>query len=196
MESEWHYIIGAICIPCVIGGVTLLDTHPLWASALFGVAALAVVWGVYPLFHNKSTSRAATVTPTPLSDTNKLKISALMETVNAINDNLDRFLNESLYGGGDRVDHYRKLVSGAAFRELWDKCSHQSAQVSVVSPKLSELVWSLLKITESHHRYFLQEWKVSQLSQLSKATNEHITAILVFRKSIQQELEKLLGRGE
>lgn len=197
MENKWHYIIGAICIPCVIGGITLLDSHPNWAYALFFIAAVAIFWGVYPvLFKRASMSKATDITPkTPLSDADKLKISTLMETVNSINDNMDRFMEEALYGGGDRVEHYRKLIDETAFRELWDKCSSQSAQVSVVSPKLSELVWSLLKFTQSHHRYFLQEWRVSQLGQLNKETDEHLSAILIFRKSIQRELEELLSRG-
>ena len=127
-----------------------------------------------------------------LSTTDKRKITDLMESVNALNDRMDRYLDESIYCEGDRIAHYQNLIDNPEFQSLWDKCSTQSAQVTVISPELSELVRTLLKFTLSHHRYFLREWHTDELIQLSRETDKHLVAIETFRKRIQYILEQLI----
>ena len=108
---------------------------------------------------------------------------------------MGRVFNESLYFKGDRVEHYQGLVDSSEFRKLWDRCSAQSAQVVIISPELSELVRNMLRLTQSHHRYFLREWHMNQLNHLSKETDKHLMAIELFRKRIQKVLEQLLDRS-
>lgn len=156
--------------------------------------AFGLVWVGYRL--KTPNKQVATVThdatSVVLDDMGKAKITDLMETVNALNDRMDRYVNESLYHEGDRVAHYQSLVDSSEFQGLWDKCSAQSAQVIVISPELHELVRNMLRLTQSHHRHFLREWYEHQMSQLSRETDEHITAIEIFRKRIQQVLEQLI----
>ncbi len=40
--------IGAIAVPVAVTGVTMLETNPQLAYVLFGIAGIALVWGVSP----------------------------------------------------------------------------------------------------------------------------------------------------
>jgi len=181
-------------------GITLPSTswidenRAAWIT-IVAVIALAIGVLLYWAGTRLEKKKINTIERTPLSDGDKLKVSSLMETVNALNDRMDRFMDESLYFDGDRVRHYQSLIDHPEFRELWDKYSTQSAQVIVINPELSELVRDLLKFTQSHHRYFLKEWYMNQISHLSKETDKHLTAIEIFRKRIQKVLEQLLDRS-
>ncbi len=181
-------------------GITLPSTNWInenraaWIT-IMAVIALAIGALLYWAGTRLERKKTNTSEPTPLSDSDKLKVSSLMETVYALNDRMDRFMDESLYFDGDRVRHYQSLIDHPEFRGLWDKYSTQSAQVIVISPELGELVRDLLKLTQSHHRYFLKEWYMNQISHLSKETDKHLMAIEIFRKRIQKVLEQLLNRS-
>lgn len=199
MESRERYVIGAICIPCLIGGVFLLDSHPIWAYALFATAGVSLIWGIWPLFFKVSqVSRSTKTTPehsVELTDADKSKITALMKSVNALDDKMNRFYNESLYHDGDRVTYYQSLLDSPEFMDLWDKYSSQRASISVVSPELSDRVNDLLLFVQSHHRYLLQEWRESQSAILKKKFEEQLEAIEIIRKGIKETIEKLIGQG-
>lgn len=53
MDDRWHYIIGAIFLPCVIGGATLIDAHPSLAYILFAFGGASIIWGIWPLAFRK-----------------------------------------------------------------------------------------------------------------------------------------------
>ena len=58
-----HLGIGAVAVPFILGGLFMLDTHPLIAIALFGAGGVAFLWGIWPFVFRKH--RKKTKKPTP-----------------------------------------------------------------------------------------------------------------------------------
>jgi hypothetical protein len=55
MESRWRYATGVLALPCIIGGINVLDTHPIWAYTLFVAGGISIIWGIWPLLTHKAT---------------------------------------------------------------------------------------------------------------------------------------------
>ena len=62
-ESRSRWAIGVLAIPCIIGGIFMLDTHPLWAYILFGFGVLSIVWGIWPLIRRKRQTKPNATLP-------------------------------------------------------------------------------------------------------------------------------------
>ncbi len=196
MDNKWHYIVGAIFIPCLIGGITLIDTHPNWAYALFAIAVVAIFWGIYPLLFKRVSVAMRQSEQHPkivLSDDDKDKIIVLMDLVNTLDDKMGRFFNEALYQGRDRVVKYQSLLDSPDFSGLWGKYLSQRATISVVSPELEERVRLLLSLVQGCHKNTLSKQYSDQLSELSKQLDEQTMAIESLRKGIKQTIEKLIA---
>ena len=53
MEERYRFAIGALAIPCIIGGIFLLDTHPVWAYVLLAAGVLSIIWGLWPMIKRR-----------------------------------------------------------------------------------------------------------------------------------------------
>lgn len=198
MDNKWHYIIGAIFIPCIIGGVTLLDTHPNWAYALFTFAGLAIIWGIWPLMFRRvppvtSLTKTVTGNNTVLSEKDKNKIIVLMELFNTLDNKMSQFFNKALYHKGDRVVKYQSLLDSPDFSALWGKYLSQRATISIISPELEDRVRLLLSLIQGCHKNTLSKQYTDQLPELSRQLDEQAMAIETIRRGIKQTIEKLIG---
>ena len=52
-KDRIHLGIGAVAVPIAIGGVFMLDSHPLIAYTMFAVAGIAFIWGIWPFLFRK-----------------------------------------------------------------------------------------------------------------------------------------------
>ncbi len=130
---------------------------------------------------------------TVLSGDEKSKVIELMATVNALDDRMNRYFNKLITQKRNRVSKYQGMLESTEFKELWDKCSEQRANINTISPELGEQVRLLLMLLQTSYSYLLKDWLVSELPKFEKTIEEHITTTEAIRRRIKKTIEKLIG---
>lgn len=128
-----------------------------------------------------------------LSSAEKKQITGLVASVNALDDKMNRSFNNLIEQKKNRALKYQDMLNSPDFKELWDKCSKQRAEISVISPELAERVRLLLMLQQTSYSHLLRDWPVSELPKFEKDIEQHILMTEAIRRRIRKIIERLVG---
>ena len=160
------------------------------------ISLLLIAFGVALYLYDLRVNKMPTVVihERTLDDADKTKIVNLITTVHMIEDKLHAYCDEALNANTIRESNsqFNSMVNSDEFNVLWKRFSNQSAQVTVISPKLSELSRHLLMAIKTHYHYLIQPVHASEY-ELRADTQRDQDTIMNFKKLITAELCKLTG---
>ena len=81
-QDRIHLGIGAVAVPFTLGGVVMMETHPVIATVLFVGAGVAFIWGIWPFIfrkHRKKTKKHATPQRVQLPKTDYTKLDGVSQ---------------------------------------------------------------------------------------------------------------------
>ncbi len=128
-----------------------------------------------------------------LSGNDKAKVVGLLNSVNVLDNKLERFYWEAIRFKGDREAEYERKLGNKDFVTLLNKYSSLRASVSVINPQLSEQARTLITILQHFYGYVLKEWRVNELPVYKKAIDDTISTTENIRKSMKQNVQKLIA---